>query len=95
MNKTNIIKDQSRYKIPYENLKIGILGSGLMGHGIALSAALNGNNVIMLDKSQKKAERGLHSIKYILNKGVKNGFYNIHESKESFPKFYQPQIITI
>ena len=86
MNKTNIIKDQSRYKVPYENLKIGILGSGLMGHGIALSAALNGNNVIMLDKSQKKAERGLQSIKYILNKGVKNGFYNIQESKRVLSK---------
>ena len=54
--------------------KLGILGSGLMGHGICYVAAINGIEVVMIDVTIKKAQRGLDKIKSILedaqNKGL-------------------------
>lgn len=86
MNKTNLNKIISKETNVHEVFKIGILGSGLMGHGIAFVSALNGNNVIMLDSSQKKADEGLGSIKNILKNGVKNGFYDFQISKKVLSK---------
>ena len=56
------------------NLKIGILGSGLMGHGIAYVSALSGMDVVMTDISQKQVDSGLARIKVILNKSLRDGF---------------------
>ena len=54
--------------------KLGILGSGLMGHGICYVAAINGIEVSMIDVSIKKAQIGLNKIESILkdlqNKGL-------------------------
>ena len=54
--------------------KLGILGSGLMGHGICYVAAINGIEVVMIDVTIKKAQRGLDKIESILedaqNKGL-------------------------
>ena len=72
----NIQTGQNRPKgIPKSSIKkIGILGSGLMGHGICYVAAINGIDVLMIDVSIKKAQRGLDKIKSILedaqNKGL-------------------------
>lgn len=82
MNKNTIIANQSKNTFSHETLKIGILGSGLMGHGIAFVSALHQNNVIMMDTSKRKAEKGLDNIKKILNKGVKSGFYDVQKSKK-------------
>ena len=56
------------------NLKIGILGSGLMGHGIAYVSALSGMDVVMTDISQKQVDSGLARIKVILDESIKDGF---------------------
>ena len=56
------------------DLKIGILGSGLMGHGIAYVSALSGMDVVMTDISQKQADNGLTRIKVLLNESIKQGF---------------------
>jgi 3-hydroxyacyl-CoA dehydrogenase/enoyl-CoA hydratase/3-hydroxybutyryl-CoA epimerase len=81
MNKNNIVKSQSKNASLHEKLTIGVLGSGLMGHGIAFVSALYRHNVVMLDTSKKKAEEGLENIKKILSKGIKNGFYDVQKSK--------------
>jgi 3-hydroxyacyl-CoA dehydrogenase len=39
--------------------KVGVLGAGLMGGGIALVTARAGLDVVLLDVSQAAAERGL------------------------------------
>ena len=83
MNKNNIIESQSRNESSHETLEIGILGSGLMGHGIAFVSAFYKHNVIMLDKSKKKAEMGLDNIKKILSKDVKSGSYDVQKSKKN------------
>jgi len=58
---------------------IGILGSGLMGHGIAYSAAIEGFQVLMLDLTKEKATRGLQNIYQILEKSFKKGFISKQE----------------
>ena len=51
-------------------VKIGVLGSGLMGHGIACVSALSGIEVILVDTTREKAEIGFSKIKQILQKRV-------------------------
>ncbi len=49
---------------------IGIIGSGIMGSGIAEVAALAGFNVVMNDLSRKALDSGLNRIKQNLNRSV-------------------------
>ena len=46
--------------------KIGVIGAGLMGHGISLVSSLNGIEVILLDKTEELATLGLLKINEIL-----------------------------
>ena len=46
--------------------KVGVLGAGLMGHGIAYVSAKAGLNVIMIDSNKLIADKGLKNIKNIL-----------------------------
>jgi 3-hydroxyacyl-CoA dehydrogenase/enoyl-CoA hydratase/3-hydroxybutyryl-CoA epimerase len=55
------------------NDSIGVLGSGLMGHGIAYAAAISGFRVLMLDLTKKQATKGLQNIYQILEKSFKKG----------------------
>ncbi len=52
--------------------KIGVLGAGLMGHGIAYVSAASGFKVVMIDTSREKLERGLNSIESILKINLSN-----------------------
>ena len=61
------------------NDSIGVLGSGLMGHGIAYAAAISGFRVLMLDLTQKQATKGLQNIYQILEKSFKKGFITSQE----------------
>ena len=53
--------------------KLGVLGSGLMGHGITYVSALSEIDVVMTDSSQENADKGLSRIKEILHDSVKLG----------------------
>ena len=61
------------------NDSIGILGSGLMGHGIAYVGAISGLEVLMLDLTINQATKGLQKIYQILDKNLKNGFITKQE----------------
>ena len=61
------------------NDSIGVLGSGLMGHGIAYAAAISGFKVLMLDLTQDQATKGLQKIYQILDKNLKNSFITKQE----------------
>ena len=50
--------------------KIGVIGAGLMGHGISLVSLLNGIEVILLDKTEELAKRGLLKISHILKNKI-------------------------
>ena len=75
MTKKIFISGASRPKNvkPTEVKKLGVLGSGLMGHGITYVSALSGLNLIMTDVTQENADKGLSRIKVILNEELKRG----------------------
>jgi 3-hydroxybutyryl-CoA dehydrogenase len=50
--------------------RFGVVGAGLMGNGIAQVAAMSGLDVIMSDIQTEFVERGLGSIKKVLQRGV-------------------------
>ncbi len=53
--------------------KIGVVGAGTMGNGIAQTAAQIGCQVIMRDIEDRFVERGINSIDKFLSKGVEKG----------------------
>lgn len=58
---------------PQATQKVGVLGSGMMGHGIAYVSAYAGMDVVMTDATQENAEAGKTKIAAIMEKRVKRG----------------------
>jgi 3-hydroxyacyl-CoA dehydrogenase / enoyl-CoA hydratase / 3-hydroxybutyryl-CoA epimerase len=58
---------------PQTTEKVGVLGAGMMGHGIAYVSAYAGMTVVMTDASQESADAGKEKIAGILAKRVKRG----------------------
>ena len=53
--------------------KIGVLGAGMMGQGIAYAAAKAGIQVVLADISQEAAEKGKQYSEQLLDKAIKRG----------------------
>ena len=53
--------------------RVGVIGAGTMGHGIAQVAAAAGCDVVLMDNTADLAERGLQRIRDNLNDGIKRG----------------------
>jgi len=70
----------------FKTKKLGVLGSGLMGHGIAYVSALSGIEVIMIDSTMKNARKGLEKIQSLLDKRIKNGLISEIKKKEVLSK---------
>ncbi len=58
---------------PQPTKKVGVLGSGLMGHGIAYVSAMAGMEVVMTDAEQAGADKGKEKIAALVAKQVKRG----------------------
>ncbi|WP_153766374.1 3-hydroxyacyl-CoA dehydrogenase NAD-binding domain-containing protein [Endozoicomonas sp. OPT23] len=71
-------KDIARSKVK----KVGILGAGVMGQGIALVSAMNGIKVVLKDLSQEAADKGKAYSDKVLSKKIKKGRMT-EEEKES------------
>ena len=54
--------------------KLGILGAGMMGAGIAYVSARAGIEVVLLDTSRENAERGKGYSEGLLNKAIERGY---------------------
>ncbi|MEP0824210.1 MAG: 3-hydroxyacyl-CoA dehydrogenase family protein, partial [Nitrososphaera sp.] len=50
--------------------KITVLGSGVMGHGIAQVSAMAGYNVVLRDIDQSLLDKAMEKIRWSLNKLV-------------------------
>ena len=50
--------------------KLGVIGAGLMGHGISLVSSFNGIEVILIDKTEEIATNGLLKINKILKNKI-------------------------
>jgi 3-hydroxyacyl-CoA dehydrogenase len=53
--------------------KVGVVGCGLMGHGIAQASAQSGYDVVVREVSQEKLDSGLGKIKKQLARAVEKG----------------------
>ena len=53
--------------------KVGVLGAGMMGAGIALVSAMAGIEVVLIDVSQEAADRGKAYSETYLDAGIKRG----------------------
>ncbi len=63
--------------------KIGIVGSGIMGNGIAQAAAQSGLEVVLMDKEEQYVRRGFEKIKERLEKRIDEGKLQSAEAKKT------------
>ena len=58
---------------PYKAVKVGVLGAGMMGAGIAYSCARAGMEVVLKDVEQASAEKGKGYSEKLLDKAISRG----------------------
>ena len=75
LSKNELDKGARRPKnVPPTNLKkIGILGAGFMGAGVAYVSASNGLEVVLLDRDQESADKGKARCKKLIAGQVARG----------------------
>ncbi len=66
--------------------KIGVVGAGTMGHGIALVSAISGHDVIMADVAQEFIDRGMAGVERILGKNVVKGRMTEEEKAQALSR---------
>ena len=59
--------------------KVGVVGCGLMGSGIAQVCAQSGYEVVVSESNEDLLDKGLESIKRFLDKGVEKGKISVEE----------------
>ncbi|PWE32325.1 3-hydroxyacyl-CoA dehydrogenase [Maritimibacter sp. 55A14] len=74
INKEALEKGANRPDVADEKVaKLGVLGAGMMGAGIALVAAQAGIEVVLIDARQEAADRGKSYSADYMDKGIKRG----------------------
>ena len=66
--------------------KIGVIGAGQMGHGIALVAAQAGFDVILQDIKDEYVKKGINRIEKFLDKSIEKGKITENEKKNILSK---------
>ena len=61
---------------------ITVLGSGIMGHGIAQVSAMAGYNIVLRDIEQKFLDKAMEKIKWSLDKLVSKERISLEEESE-------------
>ena len=84
MNKNSDQDDKTASARPIR--RVGVLGAGTMGHGIAQVAAAAGYEVVMRDVDDAAIERGMQSIVRNLTKGVQLGKVTEPERAETIER---------
>ncbi len=66
--------------------KVGVVGAGNMGSGIAQKMAQEGLKVVMADVSQEAADRGLGIIRQMMQQGIDRGIFTQAKVDETFSR---------
>ncbi len=66
--------------------KIGVIGAGNMGSGIAQKMAQEGLNVVMIDIKNEFVQRGLDTIKSLLQEGVERKILSIGQMEDTLSR---------
>jgi 3-hydroxybutyryl-CoA dehydrogenase len=66
--------------------RVGIVGAGTMGSGIAQVAALGGYETVIYDVSPELAEGGAAALRQALDKGADRGRWSVDEAKAAFSR---------
>ncbi len=71
INKEALEKGANRPDVPDQKVKkVGVMGAGMMGAGIALVSAQNGIEVVLIDQKQEAADKGRAYVESYLDKGI-------------------------
>ncbi len=71
VNKQALEKGANRPEAPDQTVKkVGVLGAGMMGAGIALVSAMAGMQVVLIDQKQEAADKGKAYTETYLDKGI-------------------------
>jgi 3-hydroxyacyl-CoA dehydrogenase/enoyl-CoA hydratase/3-hydroxybutyryl-CoA epimerase len=74
LNKEALEKGANRPAVPDQRVKkVGIIGAGMMGAGIAYVSANAGIEVVLIDAAQEAADKGKAYSEGLLDKGMKRG----------------------
>jgi 3-hydroxyacyl-CoA dehydrogenase/enoyl-CoA hydratase/3-hydroxybutyryl-CoA epimerase len=65
-----------------ETKQVGVLGAGMMGHGIAYVSAYAGLDVVLKDVDQERAEAGKAAIEKIIDKRISRGRMSQEQKQE-------------
>lgn len=72
VNKQALEKGANRPDVADETVKkVGVIGAGMMGSGIALVSAQSGIEVVLIDRSQEAAENGKSFAEDYMDKGIR------------------------
>jgi 3-hydroxyacyl-CoA dehydrogenase/enoyl-CoA hydratase/3-hydroxybutyryl-CoA epimerase len=73
LNALNAGKSRPDIKEKYSFKKVGVLGAGMMGSGIAYACAMSGIEVVLKDVSQENADKGKAYSENLLKKRISKG----------------------
>ncbi len=83
INKQALEKGAVRPDVPDQSVKkLGILGAGMMGAGIAYVAARAGIQVVLIDRTDEAAHKGKAHVEDILSKGVQRKKVTAEKAQE-------------
>ena len=74
--------------------RVGVVGAGTMGSGIAQVVAANGKEVVLLDISDSSLDRGMSTIKNSLGRFVKKGEMSEEDSKSILSRIYMTKMFS-